>query len=331
MTPPASGENGRGRDVTGDKRDAARETIPVALPDAPGTVYLVGAGPGDPELLTLKAARLIESADVLCHDSLVGDRIVERFPDDSTEVVHVGKRPTTGRRWTQAEINRLLAREARAGKQVVRLKGGDPTVFARGGEEAEYLADRGIPVEFVPGITSPVAAPSAVGIPLTHREHASSLTVITGHEDPTKDESALDWDAIAGSLMAGGTLVMLMGVGRLADNVAALRAREVPAETPVAIVERATLPDSTLAEGTLETIVDRADAAGIEPPATVVMGDVVDIRETVAESVDAASHAPTTLRVDGRSSPDTGQRRPLSELVTDGPDRSPFVGPGSHD
>lgn len=328
MTDHASSKNGNGRDATGEDRERKSAKTPSMRPSAEmGTVYLVGAGPGDPELLTLKAARLIESADVVCHDSLVGDRIVDRFPEDSTDVVHVGKRPDTGRRWTQEEINRLLAREARVGKDVVRLKGGDPTVFGRGGEEAEYLADRGIPVEFVPGITSSIAAPSSVGIPLTHREHASSLTVITGHEDPTKEESALDWDAIAASLTAGGTLVILMGVGRLPDNVAALRARDVPAETPVAIVERATLPDSSVTEGTLETIVDRAELAGIEPPATVVVGDVVDVRETVSEGVEAAGGVPTTIRVDGRASTPIENGRPPSEMVIDGTGPPPFVGP----
>ena len=247
---------------------------------ATGTVYLVGAGPGDPELLTVKARRLLDSADVVFHDSLVGDGVVNSIPDD-VRAEPVGKR-ANGDRTPQAEINDRLARAAEAGREVVRLKGGDPTVFARGGEEAEYLARRNVPVEVVPGITSAVAAPGVAGIPATHRDHASTLAVVTGHEDPTKEASALDWDALSGLVEAGGTLVILMGVSRLPDNAAALRAAGVGAETPVAMIERATLPDERVATGTLDTIVDIADAAGIEPPAVTVVGDVVGVRETVA-------------------------------------------------
>jgi uroporphyrin-III C-methyltransferase len=245
-----------------------------------GTVYLVGAGPGDPELLTVKARRLLDSADVVLHDSLVGDGVVDSVPDRVC-VENVGKR-ANGDRTPQVEINDRLVREATAGRDVVRLKGGDPTIFARGGEEAEHLASHGVPFEVVPGITSAVAAPGVAGIPPTHRDHASTLAVVTGHEDPTKADSALDWDALSSLVTAGGTLVILMGVGRLPDNAAALRTAGVATDTPVAMVERATLPDERVVAGTLETIVDVADAAGIEPPAVTVVGDVVGVRETVA-------------------------------------------------
>jgi uroporphyrin-III C-methyltransferase len=246
-------------------------------------VYLVGAGPGDPELLTVKARRLLDSAEVVLHDSLVGDGIVETLPGD-TEVVDVGKRPDEGgRRWTQDEINRALARRAREGETVVRLKGGDATVFGRGGEEAAYLADRDIPFEFVPGVTSAVAGPALAGIPATHRDHASSLTVVTGHEDPTKAESALDWEALADTVTAGGTLVILMGVGRLPDNVDALRSAGVPGDTQVAFVERASWPDGEVTLATLETAVERRDEAGVEPPAVIVVGDVVGVRESLED------------------------------------------------
>lgn len=249
----------------------------------PEPVHLIGAGPGDPELLTVKARRLLDSADVVMHDSLVGDGIVETL-SPSVEVVDVGKRPDDGgRRWKQEEINRRMAREARAGNVVARLKGGDATVFGRGGEEAQYLAAEGIPVEFVPGVTSAVAGPALAGIPATHRDHASSLTVVTGHEDPTKEESALDWDALADTVTAGGTLVILMGVGRLPDNVAALRAGGVPGDTPVAFVERASWPDGDVTTATLETAVDVRDEAGVEPPAVVVVGDVVGVREEMED------------------------------------------------
>jgi uroporphyrin-III C-methyltransferase len=245
-----------------------------------GTVYLVGAGPGDPELMTVKARQLLDEVDVVFHDSLVGDGVIESLPDD-VRVESVGKR-ADGARTPQAEINDRLVREAETGRDVVRLKGGDPTIFARGGEEAEHLARHGIPFEVVPGITSAVAAPAVAGIPPTHRDHASSVTVVTGHEDPAKADSALDWGALASLVETGGTLVVLMGVGRLPENVAALRASGVAPDTPVAMVERATLPDERVVTGTLETVVDRADEAGVEPPAVTVVGRVVGVRETVA-------------------------------------------------
>lgn len=257
----------------------------------PGTVYLVGAGPGDPDLLTVKASRLIDDADVILYDSLTSDEIVDRFPADAI-ALDVGKKPgPDGERTTQEEINRLLASHARSGRAVVRLKGGDPGVFGRGGEEAEHLADADIPFEIVPGVTSLVAAPGAAGIPLTHREHASSITVVTGHEDPTKDESALDWDALAKTVRAGGTLLILMGVRTLPDNVAALRERGVSPETPVAMIEKATWDDETVVAGTIETIVGDAADAGIEPPAVTVVGDVVSVRDRVVSALEQDSAA----------------------------------------
>ncbi|MFB6194834.1 MAG: uroporphyrinogen-III C-methyltransferase [Haloplanus sp.] len=259
-----------------------------------GTVYLVGAGPGDPELMTVKARRLLDEADAVLHDSLVGDGVIETIPD-GTRVENVGKR-ADGERTPQSEINDRLVREAEAGRDVVRLKGGDPTIFARGGEEAEHLANHGVPFEVVPGITSAVAGPGVAGIPPTHRDHASTLAVVTGHEDPSKADSALDWSALSSLVDAGGTLVILMGVGRLPDNVDALRAGGVDADTPVAMVERATLPDERTVTGTLDTIVDRVEDAGIEPPAVTVVGQVVDVRETVAHCLggtDALADGPT--------------------------------------
>ncbi|NHN60542.1 MULTISPECIES: uroporphyrinogen-III C-methyltransferase [Halorussus] len=252
-----------------------------------GTAYLVGAGPGDPDLLTVKARRLLDEADVVLHDNLVGDDLVASIPECTT-VENVGKRPG-GERTPQAEINDMLVREARAGRDVVRLKGGDPTLFGRGGEEAEHLARHGVPFEFVPGVTSAIAGPSAGGIPATHRDHASALAVVTGHEDPTKPDSAIDWEALADIVSAGGTLVVLMGVGRLPDNVAALDERGVAEETPVAMVERATLPSERTVTGTLDTIVERARAAEIEPPAVTVVGEVVNVRETVANCLGGAA------------------------------------------
>lgn len=247
----------------------------------PGTVYLVGAGPGAPDLLTVRARTLIDSADVVLHDSLVHDEIISSCPPAAT-VVDVGKRPgPDGERTTQAEIHELLREHATDQQRVVRLKCGDPTVFARGGEEAEYLADAGVDFEIVPGVTSAIAAPGVAGIPVTHREHASMLTVVTGHEDPTKAQSAIDWNALADIAAAGGTLAILMGVGRLPDNTAALEASGLDPGTPVAMIERATYHDETVVTGTLETICERADRADISPPAVTLVGEVVDVRDAV--------------------------------------------------
>jgi uroporphyrin-III C-methyltransferase len=257
-----------------------------------GTVYLVGAGPGDPDLLTVKARRLLDSADAVLYDALVSEAIRD-LPPESVDRIDVGKR-SGGGRTTQAEINRLMIRRANAGDDVVRLKSGDPCVFGRGGEEAEELAAAGVPFEVVPGITSAVAGPGLAGVPPTHRDHASSLTVVTGHEDPTKADSALDWDALARSVTAGGTLVILMGVGRLPDNVAALRGGGVDAETPVAMIERASREDEFTVTGTLDTITDRAREVGIDPPAVTVVGDVVGVRDRVSEYLRAAGTARST-------------------------------------
>ncbi|AZH24090.1 uroporphyrinogen-III C-methyltransferase [Haloplanus aerogenes] len=254
-----------------------------------GTVYLVGAGPGDPDLLTVKARRLLDEADVVLYDGLVSETIRD-LPPASVDLIDVSKRGD-GERTTQAEINDRMVRHATAGDDVVRLKSGDPCVFGRGGEEAEELAAAGVPFEIVPGITSAVAGASVAGIPPTHRDHASSLTVVTGHEDPTKADSALDWGALARSVTAGGTLVILMGVGRLPDNMAALRAGGVDPETPVAMIERASRADEFTVTGTLDTITDRAREVGIDPPAVTVVGDVVDVRDRVSEYLRAAGTA----------------------------------------
>lgn len=241
------------------------------------TVYLVGSGPGDPDLLTVKARRLIEEADVVLHDKLPGPAIIDLVPEAKRE--DVGKRPG-GERTPQAEINERLVELAREGKTVVRLKGGDPFVFGRGGEEATHLADAGVPFEIVPGVTAATAGPGVAGIPVTHREHASSVSFVTGHEDPTKAESAVDWAALAAT---GGTIVVLMGVGKLPDYTDALREAGMDAETPVALIERATWPEQRVVTGTLATIVDRRDAMDVEPPAITVIGRVAATRERVAD------------------------------------------------
>jgi uroporphyrin-III C-methyltransferase len=249
----------------------------------PGTVYLVGSGPGDPELLTVKAKRLLEEADVVLHDKLPGPDIIGQIPAEKRE--DVGKR-AGGERTPQSDINARLVELAEDGKDVVRLKGGDPFVFGRGGEEMQYLAERGVDFEVVPGITSAVAAPASADIPVTHREHASSVSFVTGHEDPEKEESAVDWQALADT---GGTIVVLMGVGKLPEYTAALRDAGMAPETPVALVEKGTRPGEQVATGTLDTIVEARDEQGIEPPAVTVIGGVAGLwsDETASDESEA--------------------------------------------
>ena len=240
-------------------------------------IALVGAGPGDPGLLTVRAWRLLQTADVVLYDSLTNQAIIDSLPN--SECIDVGKRSTP--RTTQSEIHDLMRERAAAGDRVVRLKGGDPVVFGRGGEEAEFLAENDIPFQLVPGVSSVVAAPELAGIPLTHREVSSSFTVITGHEAAKKEESHIDWDALADRVDAGETLVVLMGVKRLPEYVSRLVDRGVSPETSVAMIEKVTWADQQTITGTLEDIVERADESDVTPPATTIIGGVVDIRERV--------------------------------------------------
>jgi uroporphyrin-III C-methyltransferase len=241
-----------------------------------GKVYLVGAGPGDPELLTRKAERLIKEADVILYDALVGDGIRELFPP-GTKLIDVGKR-ADNHTYPQEEINQMLVDLASHYGRIVRLKGGDPYVFGRGGEEAETLIKAGVKVEVIPGITSAIAVPGHAGIPVTHRGYASALTIITGHEDPTKGESALNFKALA---QMKGTIVILMGIKRLGQNVDALMANGKPRDTPVAIIESGTTGKERLTIGTLGTIVAMADMHGVRSPAVIVIGEVVGLRKVL--------------------------------------------------
>ncbi|MFB6303340.1 MAG: uroporphyrinogen-III C-methyltransferase [Haloferacaceae archaeon] len=271
--------------MTGEDADA--ETEAKADADAaPGTVHLVGSGPGDPDLLTVRARRLLEEADVVLHDKLPGPAILDLIPADRRE--DVGKR-ADGERTSQAYTNRRMVELAREGKEVVRLKGGDPFVFGRGGEEMEHLAGAGVPFEVVPGLSSAVAGPGAAGVPLTHRDHASSVSVVTGHEDPEKEESAVNWDALAAT---GGTIVVLMGVGTLPEWTAALREAGLEPDTPVALIERATWPDMRAVTATLATAADVREGEGIEPPAIAVVGEVAATRERVREFLIGAGEGP---------------------------------------
>jgi uroporphyrinogen III methyltransferase/synthase len=236
------------------------------------TVYLVGAGPGDPGLLTVRARELIAAADVILHDRLIPPGALDGA---DAEIVDVGKQGG-GPQMSQDEINRLLLRYGGAGKRVVRLKGGDPFVFGRGGEEASALQDAGIAFEIVPGVTAGVAAPAYAGIPVTQRELASAVAFVTGHEDPAKPESALDWPALAAF---PGTLVFYMGVKALSRIAESLIAAGRAAAEPAAVIERGTLPGQRTFLGTLETIA--GEAAGARAPSIILVGPVAGLRERI--------------------------------------------------
>jgi len=243
-----------------------------------GKVYLVGSGPGDPELLTIKALRLIKAADVIVYDQLPGAEILALLPK-SAELIDVGKY-AGDHTLSQDEINRLLVDYALQGKTVVRLKGGDPYLFGRGGEEALELREAGIEFEVVPGITSAIAAPAYAGIPITHRDNASMVTILTGHEQK-KEGSMLDWEWLSRSL---GTLVILMGVSTLGTYIPELIRYGSDPDTPVAIIERGTRADQVVTTGSLSTIVDIAKDRGVKAPAIVVIGDVVRLHEVLGSS-----------------------------------------------
>ena len=244
-----------------------------------GKVYLVGSGPGDPELLTIKAKRLIESAEVILYDQLPGEEILNMLPR-SAEKIDVGKYAGS-HKLSQWQINVLLVKRAKEGKVVIRLKGGDPYLFGRGGEEAQVLVREGIEVEVVPGITSAIAVPAYAGIPITHRDFASMVTFITGHEDPTKEETALDWEVLA---KFEGTLVILMGVSMLERNVKELLKYGKSIDTPVAVIERGTRPDQRVTIGTLADIVTLCKRRKVKAPAITVIGDVVKLHRELCKN-----------------------------------------------
>ena len=251
-------------------RDASRAA-------RPGVVYLVGAGPGDPGLMTVRALELVASADVVLHDRLIGAGILERARDDA-ELIYVGKRPGEPA-VAQGEIESLLIEHARTGRSVVRLKGGDPFVFGRGGEEAEALAAAGVGFEVVPGVTAGVAAPAYAGIPVTHRDDASAVAFVTGHEDPSKDETALDWAALA---RFPGTLVLYMGVGNLPVIAARLEAAGRDPAEPAAAIERGTHAGQRTVGSTLAGLPDAVAEAGLGAPAILLFGPVAARRDAIA-------------------------------------------------
>jgi uroporphyrinogen III methyltransferase / synthase len=242
-----------------------------------GIVYLVGAGPGDPGLMTRRSLELIAAADAILYDRLIPPGALEGARADA-ELRYVGKEPG-GAALSQEETNALLVELASAGKRVVRLKGGDPFVFGRGGEEAEALAAAGVPFEVVPGVTAGVAAPAYAGIPVTHRDAASAVAFVTGHEDPGKPGSALDWDALA---HFPGTLVFYMGIKNLPLIAERLTAAGRDQAEPVAVIERGTHPGQRTIVDTLAGISARVEAEEVRPPAITLVGPVADLRGTIA-------------------------------------------------
>ncbi|MDL2338512.1 MAG: uroporphyrinogen-III C-methyltransferase [Pseudomonadota bacterium] len=251
--------------------------LATEAPRAP-TVWLVGAGPGDPELLTVKALRAIRRATVLLVDDLVGDAVL-RYARRSTRVVRVGKRGGC-QSTPQAFIQQLMLREAQAGERVVRLKGGDPFVFGRGGEEAEFLRAQGVQVEVVNGITSGLAAATALQVPLTHRKHAHGVILVTGH--PRSDDTGLHWPTLAAAAAQGLTLVIYMSVATAAEVQSGLL-HSLPASTPVAVVQHASLPQQRHAIGTLGGLVSMIEQHGLGSPAIILVGDVLRCLQQVAD------------------------------------------------
>ncbi len=242
-----------------------------------GKVYLIGAGPGDPGLLTLKAKDCIQTADVVVYDYLASPFLLEYARKDA-QIIYVGKKGGD-HTLTQDKINLLLVDKARQGLDVARLKGGDPFVFGRGGEEAQILLSYGVPYEVVPGVTSAIAAPAYAGIPVTHREHTSFVSFITGHEDPTKKDTSMQWDVYAKS---NATLVFLMGVKNLKNIVTKLIEHGKPSDTPVALVRWGTTTKQQTVTGTLATIVEIVEKTKLKSPAIIIIGHVVSLRDELA-------------------------------------------------
>ena len=243
----------------------------------PGTVYLVGAGPGDPGLLTARALELLRGADVVLHDRLIPFEALRETREDAV-VIDVGK-IGGGEQVPQEATNALLLEHARAGRSVVRLKGGDPFVFGRGGEEAQLLMAEGVPVEVVPGITAGIAAAAYAGVPVTQRGMASAVAFVTGHEDPRKPESSVDWPALAAF---PGTLVFYMGMRALPRIAQRLTEEGRSADEPVAVVERGTMADQRVVTGTLADIAERVEEAGVGAPAVTIVGPVAGLHEELA-------------------------------------------------
>ena len=241
-----------------------------------GIVYLVGAGPGDPDLISVKGLRIIEIADVIVFDRLVDKRLLDKSRNDAI-LIDVGK-GRDFKHMDQISINELLISEAVKGRTVLRLKGGDPFIYGRGSEEAIVLADKGIKFEIVPGVSSAVAVPAYAGIPLTHRGLSSKITIVTGSQDPNKSQSDVDWESIA---LDKGTIVILMAWDNLKEILFCLTSNGMPEETLAAVIQWGTEPYQTVVKGTVNTIYQKSLDASITAPVTVVLGEVVGISSQI--------------------------------------------------
>jgi len=232
-------------------------------------VYLVGAGPGDPELITLKAVKALKEADVVLYDKLANEEILNHA--EGARLIYVGKQVGHHSK-TQDEINKILVKEAKENDVVVRLKGGDPFVFGRGGEEILALVEEGIDFELIPGVTSAIGVPTTIGLPVTHRGVATSFTIVTGHEDPTKESKQVKWDFTA------DTIIILMGIGNLKDNIAEIMKYRDP-DTPVCVIENGTMENQRVITGTLKNMLEKT----IKPPALIVIGHVVNVFKEIKQ------------------------------------------------
>lgn len=254
-----------------------------------GIVYIVGAGPGDPGLITVKGLACLRQADAVLYDRLIPPELLDEVPLHA-EQIDVGKEPGRHRR-SQNEINELLVKKAREGKRVVRLKGGDPFVFGRGGEECQALAEAGIRYEVIPGVSSAIAAPAYAGIPVTQRGVTTSFTIVAGHT--ADSDSDIDWPTISRT----GTVVFLMGVAHLSEIVHQLIAHGRVQDTPAAVIEQGTTQNQFVLTGTLADIVEKAHAARVRPPATLIVGEVVNLREQIDWFVPQSDDQPSALTV----------------------------------
>jgi len=270
-----------------------------------GKVYLVGAGPGNPGLMTVRAMECLKEADVIVYDRLVGKAVLEKRKA-TCECIYAGKE-VGEKSMAQEEINELLIKLAEEGQVVVRLKGGDPFLFGRGGEEAVALRAHSIPFEVVPGASSALAVPLAAGIPLTHRGVSSSVAIATGHEDPSKGDCSVRWDALA---RAADTLVILMGIGNLEKIVAKLMGGGRAAETPVAVIREGTTSEQEVVVSTLQNVASEVRRLEVKPPAVIVVGEVVRLREQIVESGNAPLKGKRVL-----VTRPAGQARELSRLL----------------
>lgn len=241
-----------------------------------GVVYLIGSGTGKPELMTLKAIKVLNKADVILYDRLVGKEIIDKLPK-KIEKIDVGK--CAGKhKLSQNEINNLIVEKAKKGKIVVRLKGGDPFLFGRGGEEAEFLVKNGIDVKIIPGITSAIAVPELVGIPMTHRDYSSMVTIVTGHEGKEKVGRKVEWDKLA---KLNCTLVILMGIKNIKENCDSLLKYGKEPRTPVAVIEKGTMENERVIIGKLDEIAEIVEREGVRSPAVIVVGDVVRLYDVL--------------------------------------------------